>query len=411
MRRLLAGQTVSRFGDQFYFVALPWLVLRVSDSPIALSVVVGTASATLGVFTMLGGVLADRFGPRRLMLCADVLRLGIVSGLAATVLLGTVPFGILIALSALLGAGGGLFYPASAAMIPHLVPTDDLQAANGFDQLTMQTSNFVGPSVAGVVLAATRLAFGIVIDALSFAVSVLSLVAIRMPARSASPDPVAVGSAAGAGTTTEPAGGKAATGGMGEALRFLRSQPFLTTLLGLSLIGNFAVGGLPEVALPLLLKHWVGLTDGPRALGIVIGGFGLGSVVGALIVSVATKIPHKSLLAILVITPSCALIASVPYLGGVYGAAGAFAATGLLLAISNVLLITVLQRFIPLEMMGRVMSIAMLGSFVGTPLSIFAYGGLASVVPDVSYLFIAGGALLGFGCLLSLTRKVIWQTA
>jgi hypothetical protein len=115
--------------------------------------------------------------------------------------------------------------------------------------------------------------------------------------------------------------------------------------------------------------------------------------------------------AILVIIPTCALIASVPYLGGVYGAAAAFAVTGVLLAISNVLLVTVLQRFIPLRLMGRVMSVAMLGSFVGTPLSIFAYGALASVVANISYLFLAGGALLGFGCLLSLTKKVIWQTA
>jgi MFS family permease len=400
---LLAGQTVSRFGDQFYFVALPWLVLRVSDSPIALSLVVGTAATTLGVFTVLGGVLADRFGPRRLMLCADALRLGIVSGLAATVLLGAVPLGILIALSALLGAGGGLFYPASAAMIPHLVPVDDLQAANGFDQLTMQTSNFVGPSIAGVVLAATRLAFGFVLDAISFAVSVLSLLAIRMPDRAkltATPQ-----------TEVEAIAGRSERrGGMGEALRFLRASPFLITLLAISLIANFAVGGLPEVALPLLLKQWVGFTEGPRALGIVIGGFGLGSVAGALIASAATKISHKPLVAILVVLPTGVLLGMGPYLGGVYALAGVFGAVGLLLAISNVLFATVLQRFIPLEMMARVMSISMLGSFVGTPLSIFAYGAAATVVPSVSYLFLAGGALLIAACLFSLGQKVIWRT-
>jgi MFS family permease len=403
MRRLLAGQSISRFGDQFYFVALPWLVLRASDSPIALSLVIGTAAAALGVFTLLGGVLADRFGARRLMLTADVFRLLIVSGLAAAVLVGTLPLWSLVVLSGLLGAGGGLFYPASAAMIPHLVAPDNLQAANGFDQLTMQTSNFVGPSVAGVVLATTRLAFGFVIDALTFAVSVVSLVAIRMPRRRpqlATP----------AATAALQEGQPVRKGGMGEAIHFLRASPFLLTLLGVSLIANFAIGGLPEVALPLLLKQWVGLTEGPRALGIVIGGFGLGSVIGAIIASVATRIPHKPLVGIVTVLPTGAMLGAAPYLGGVYTLAAIFGVVGLLLAISNVLFATVLQRFIPLEMMGRVMSISMLGSFLGTPLSIFAYGAIATVVPDVAYLFVAGGALLVFACLFSLGRKVIWQT-
>ncbi|MGH2514923.1 MAG: MFS transporter, partial [Ktedonobacterales bacterium] len=78
-RRLIAGQTVSRLGDQFYFVALPWLVLRVADSAAALALVSGVSAAMLGVFTLTGGVLADRYGPRALMLGADVARLLTIS--------------------------------------------------------------------------------------------------------------------------------------------------------------------------------------------------------------------------------------------------------------------------------------------------------------------------------------------
>src|SRR5215472_3484166 len=104
------------------------------------------------------------------------------------------------------------------------------------------------------------------------------------------------------------------------------------------------------------------------------------------------------------------MLGAAPYLGGVNTLAAIFGAVGLLLAISNVLFATVLQRFIPLEMMARVMSISMLGSFVGTPLSIFAYGAAATVVPSVSYLFLAGGALLIAACLFSLGQKVIWRT-
>ncbi len=402
VRRLLAGQTVSRLGDHFYFVALPWLVLRVVDAPLALSLVLGTSAVTLGASTLAGGVLADRYGPRNLMLGADVLRLAVVGVLAACVLVFVPPLWLLITLAALLGIGGGLFYPASAAMMPFLVPEEELQPANSLDQLALQTSNFVGPSVAGALLALTQLALGFVIDALTFAVSVASLFAIPLPKRTPA-------------TTARPAGAPAAGRGgglaaLGEAFAFLRATPFLSALLGVSLIGNFAVGGLIEVATPLLLKQWVGLAEGPRALGIVIGGFGLGSIFGAVVVGMVTKLPHKPLVAIVLIVPVAGLIAWMPFVGSVLPLAGIFAAMGLALAISNVLFITLIQRFIPIEMMGRMMSITLLGTFVGTPLSIFAYGAAATVVPSVAALFLVGAAMLGFACLLALTRKVIWQT-
>ena len=181
-RLLIAGQTISRLGDQFYFIAIPWLVLRATSSPIALSLVLGLSSITLGVFTLIGGVLADRYGPRNLMLGADTARLLIMSVLAALALFYTPPLWMIGLLSALLGLAGGLFYPASGAMTPHLVPSKNLQAANSFEQLTFQSSNFVGPGIAGVILSATRLTFGFVVDAVSFLASVISLAAIRMPA-------------------------------------------------------------------------------------------------------------------------------------------------------------------------------------------------------------------------------------
>src|SRR5258706_771055 len=199
VRRLLAGQTISRLGDHFYFGALPWVVLRVVDAPLALSLVLGTSAVPLGASTLVGGVLADRSGPRNLMLGADVLRLAVVGVLAACVLVFGPPLWLLITLAALLGIGGGLFYPASAAMMPFLVPEEELQPANSPDHLTLQTSNFVGPSVAGALLAVAQLALGFLLDARSFAVSVASLFAIPLPKRTTAPARQASAAAAGRG--------------------------------------------------------------------------------------------------------------------------------------------------------------------------------------------------------------------
>lgn len=402
-RRLIAGQTISRLGDQFYFVALPWLVLRVSDvahAAASLALVSGVSAAMLGLFTLAGGVLADRYGPRALMLGSDVARLITISVLAALALVSTPPLWVLILLSALLGIAGGLFYPASSAMVPFLVPARDLQAGNSFEQLTLQVSNFVGPGVAGVVLGATRLALGFVIDAVSFLASVVSLLLIRMPRQ-----------ARDARAATQPVERRKDSGlhDLGEAFQFVRSSQFLFTLLSLSLLANFAVNGLFEVALPLLLKQWVGIANGPWALGVTIGGFGLGSVIGAVTAGMATRLRHKALVAIAPLLPVAALIGGAPFLGGVLPLAGAFAVIGVLIGLSNVLFITVIQRLIPMEMMGRMMSFVMLGSFVGTPLSIAAYGVAASVVPDVAWLFVAGGGLFVIAGLLALTQRVFWQ--
>jgi len=401
-RLLLAGQTVSRIGDQFFSIAIPWLVLRTTSDPLALALVVGSSAATMGLFTLVGGVLADRFGPRALMLGSDASRLLIVAGLAALVLITTPPLWSLVALSALLGVGGGLFYPASFAMTPSLVPQNDLQPANSFEQLTQQISNVAGPGVAGVVLGTARLALGFVIDAASFAVSVLSLFLIRVKRR---------GVAGATEEKTQQTESRGRQAGLGEAFRYLRRTPFLATLLGLSIVANFGVTGMFEVAVPLLLKQFVGVERGPQALGIVVSAFGLGSILGIVAAGVANRVRHKALAGVLLFVPIAGLMAWMPFVGSVYGLAGIFCIAGLLLGASNVFFITVMQRFIPMELMGRMMAFMLMGSFVGGPLSIFAYGAAATIVPQLSWLFIGGGAIIAVVGAFALTNRLIWRAA
>jgi predicted MFS family arabinose efflux permease len=402
-RRLIAGQTISRLGDQFYFIAIPWLILRTTSDPLVLALVLGLSSLTLGVFTLVGGVLADRYGPRTLMLGSDSARFIIMGILAGLAVFSTPPLWVIGLLAALLGVAGGLFYPASGAMTPHLVPTEDLQAANSFEQLTFQSSNFVGPGIAGVILSATRLTFGFVVDAVSFLASVVSLAFIHMPPRLRSPSESPTSDSA---IKSKNQSGIAA---FVDALRFLRRTPFLLMLFGLSFLGNFAVGGLFEVATPLLFKERVGLVAGPEAFGLATAGFGLGSIVGAVAAGIAAKIHHKAVISLIAILPTVAFITLVPFIPGTFAAAALFAGVGVFLGISNVLLITVVQTLIPLHMMGRMMSLTMLGSLVGSPVSIFVYGVAATLVP-IPWLFVIGASLLGFGVILGLLNKVTWQS-
>jgi len=104
------------------------------------------------------------------------------------------------------------------------------------------------------------------------------------------------------------------------------------------------------------------------------------------------------------------LISFIPFISGTITTAAIFAGAGLFLGISNVLIITVIQTLIPLDMMGRMMSLTMLGSLVGTPISIFAYGAAATVVP-IPWLFVAGSSLIAVCACIGLVQKVTWQIA
>lgn len=400
-RRLFSGQLISRLGDNFYYVALPWLILRATSetqAPLALTFVLASYSVAMGAFTLAGGVLADRLGPRPLMLVTDTWRLLSVTALGVLTLTATPPLWLIAALAASLGVGSGLFYPASVAMIPHLVPEDDLQAANSFDQMGIQLSNLLGPSGAGFILAATRLALGFVIDAATFAVSVLTLSAIRMPAHSVE-----------ARSKNGYASAEKSAGGLREVVHFLRGTPYMVLIVIVSLVLNFSVNGLIDVALPLLLRQHVGISAGPRAFGIIIGGFGLGSVIGAIVAGSASRIRRKTLVAVAALVPPGVLIGLIPVVGNSYAIAGLFCGAGLFISVGNVLIITVAQKLVPLHMMGRMMSVLMLGSFVGTPLSLVAYGFAATIVPSIGALFVIGASLFVAAALVALCNKQTWQ--
>ena len=168
----------------------------------------------------------------------------------------------------------------------------------------------------------------------------------------------------------------------GAALAFLRRTPFLSMLFVLSFLGNFAVGGVFEIATPLLFKERVGVVAGPQAFGLAVAGFGLGSIIGAVAAGVASNLRHKAVISLVAILPSVVCVSAVPFSHGTLTMAALFAGVGLFLGISNVLIITVVQTLIPLDMMGRMMSLVMLGSLIGTPLSIFAYGAAATIIPS-----------------------------
>jgi MFS family permease len=390
---------VSTIGDMFYAVALPWFVLSNGGTPRDLGIVLAAYGIPRAGFVLLGGALSDRLQPRRMMLVADIARALLVGGLAAIVLLDMHTLWILCAIAAPLGAFEGLFLPASMAILPSIMSDDDLQAGNAINMATVQISTLVGPGVGGIIVASVRSGIAFVIDAGTFVVSAFALAAMR--GKRAPKESVAVAEAKLAETPaaeTQEASASAAD----EPKTFwalLRQSRLLQTGLAVSIVANLAFGGLVEVALPDLAHG--PLHAGATGFGLMISAFGAGALAGTLIGATMGKLPHRALFALIFSLVQGALVAITPFTGGLTGAAITIAAWGFFNAMSNVLLITLIQQKLPRALMGRIMGAFGFANFGLYPISV-AVGGVVVDRLGPEILFVITGALLSLAILYGL---------
>ncbi len=154
-RLLWTGMTISLVGDGIFLVAMAWQAYELWNAPAALSILgIGMTIPTIA-FLLPAGVLSDRMDRRSLMLCADLGRALVLVVLAVLAFTGLLTFWELVLLVALYGVGTAFFTPAFEAIVPDLVPTADLAAANSLDQFVRPiTLRLAGPALGGVFVAA-----------------------------------------------------------------------------------------------------------------------------------------------------------------------------------------------------------------------------------------------------------------
>ena len=183
-RLLWAGMTVSLLGDGIFLVALAWQAYQLWNAPAALSVVgIGMTVPTV-VCLLPAGVISDRFDRRSVMLAADFSRLAAIAVLAILAVTHTLRLWELVTIVAVYGVGTAFFTPAFEAMVPTLLPTADLAAANSLDQFVRPIAGrLAGPAVGGALVAGLGAGGAFAVDAVSFAGSLLALAAIPAPGR------------------------------------------------------------------------------------------------------------------------------------------------------------------------------------------------------------------------------------
>ncbi|MEK6192017.1 MAG: MFS transporter [Chloroflexota bacterium] len=375
-RLLFSGETISLLGDQFHFVALAWLVLQMTGSGLAVGTVLMVAGIPRAVFILVGGAFADRASPRSLMLTSNALRAAFVGVLAVLVLSGRAELWQLYVLAAIFGIVDAFFWPAMSTIVPMLVTEERLPAANALMQGSTQLTGLIGPALAGLLVAAvgTGLAFGI--DAASFAVAALALLLIRGGRRPA---------AAGA---SRPNVLSTIRSGVGYAWR----DPAVRSLILLSATLNFAINGPVSVGLAWLADNR--FEGGAASFGIMLSAFGAGALVGAVAAGSLGRIRELGW-----VTLGGSVVMGVAL--GLIGFAPSVAvimvlnvAIGLAVGLLNVRIVAWLQARTPEAMIGRVMSLVMLGGIAMSPLSLAAAGLLVDIGAATLCFAVAGGLVV-----------------
>ena len=379
-RLLWAGSATSILGDQFAFIATPWLVLQLTHDPLVLGTVLALEGVPRAIFILIGGAITDRFSPRTIMLVSDIARMILTALMALVIFTGTIQLWMLYAFGLAFGLVAGFAIPASNSIVPMLVAEEDLQAGNSISMGTVQLVSFIGPTIAGIVIASyanspmgSALAFAI--DAVTFAVSALTLWLIRVARKRAE----------------QPAGESIWTS-IAAGMRYLWKETTLRFMFILMALSNFLVTGPLLVGIPVLAAQR--LPEGAMAFGLLISAYAGGNLLGYLL-SGALPRPTGKVLTILVIT----LVAAF---GLVFIMIGWLSKTWLdfvlmlLLGIGNgyigLMLFTWIQQRTPKEMLGRMMSIVMLSNIGLTPISQAVAGAVSKWT--LTGLFVSTGSLI-----------------
>ena len=370
-RLYFLGQLTSAIGTGMTPVALSFAVLALRHASASeVGAVLTAQTVPLVVFLLVGGVVGDRFGRRRVMLSADVLRASAETALGAWIVFGHPPFWGFLLLPALVGTGTAFFMPALTGLFPQIVSGERLTQANALNGLTFSIGAIIGPSGAGVIVATASPGWAILADALSYVLSGCSLAALRL------------------GPVTE-ATSDSFYGQLRRGWREFWARTWLWAIVAAFSVANMAMMAPYLVLGAVISKESLG---GATAWGTILGAEGAGAVLGGVaMLRLRFSRPLVAAALSLLVWPypllSLAYRAPVPVI-----VIGSFLG-GAAFAIFDTQWQTTMQREVPREVLSRVSAYDWFGSLVLLPLGYAIVGPVASVL-GIHAVFIIGSAYL-----------------
>jgi DHA3 family tetracycline resistance protein-like MFS transporter len=382
-RLLWSGMCISLLGDGVFLVAMAWQVYALSNAPTALALVGIAMTVPTIAFLLVGGAMSDRFDRRRLMLAADVVR-GLSVGLIAVLsLTGSLELWHMVVLVGVYGAGTAFFTPAFDAIVPDVLPAQELAQANSLDQFVRPLAlRLAGPALGGLLIELVGVGSAFALDAASFVVSALALLAMRSHARERSE----------------------ATGSIGGEIRagfaYIRRHVWLWATFATAAVAYLLFMGPAEVLLPYVVKNELG--GSAADLGLVFAAGGLGSL-GCAVVMGQRGLPRRDITFMyLVWTAATLAVAGYGLADAVWQLMLASLAFNALETAGTIVWATAKQRHVPAALLGRVSSLDWLISIGLLPLSFALTGPVSGAIGAQATLIGAGliGGAITFAALL-----------
>jgi MFS family permease len=386
-RLIFISMLFSAPGYYVYLMGAEWLMLSITDNRFYFGMLFFAASVPRLLFIVIGGITADRFSKKIILLLSDGSRavlVGIVIGLLLMDILQ--PWHLLV-LSALFGVSDAFTYPAAGSLLPEVLKPENLQQGNAMVQMTNMISPILGPAIGGslIVLGGFSAVFTLAIVMLCAATVSISL--LRIISQDEEIAEVK----------------KSPLEDVKAGFHYVKHNPLIRTIMTVSFFINFFLTGPVSLSVALLAKD----VFQTNALGLTIleGALGIGSLIAALSLVLLKNLKspgHTVIFSLIIMSAFFILYGSALHF---WSSAAAIFVIGICLQFTNIPISTMLQQTTDRRMIGRVMSIMALASTGLIPVSYMVTSALLGIGISIQVLCITGGILVMITGILCLRNK------
>ncbi|WP_237403480.1 MFS transporter [Streptomyces xanthophaeus] len=386
--RWLAAYAASLIGDGVYFLALGWAAAQ-SAGPAEAGLVMAAGAVPRALLMLGGGVVADRFGPRLVVISSDAVRCAVVLALAVAIAVTSPGPGVLVLVALVFGAVDALFMPAVGALPPRIAAPGRLVRVQGLRSLAERVGHTAGPPVAGLAVGLGGPSAAFAVAAALFGVSLVLLLAVRI-APQAAPDPV--------GPVRE-SPWRQLRGGIG----YIRRHGLIGPLVLSGALSQLGTSAPLTLGLILLAEErdW-----GPGGIGWIVGAFGAGAASSALVLTLVPRFPRAGAVQNLTLIVGSAGIGALALAPTLPVAVVLAVLTGLVCGVCGGLAVALIQSATDPAYLGRVSSVM---AFTAVGLAPLAYplAGAAAALWGVTPVFLAGAALSMTGAAIGTSAPAV----
>jgi predicted MFS family arabinose efflux permease len=384
-RLLWGGACTSSIGTWMQEIAQNWLVLEITNSPFLLGLDAFLGDIPIFLFSLVGGVIADRMDRRKLLMFSQVVQM--TSAITLSILIATHKIQIwhILLSSFIVGTGQAFGGPAYSALVPSLVEKEDLPNAIALNSIQFNLARVIGPVLGGLALKYVGAAWCFGLNALSFVAVMISLMRLNI-------------------NFNPPRTGDSILTGMKQGIGFIRKQGAMETLILIAFC--MTALAIPMITfLPVFAKDVFHKNELTYTLFLVTSG--LGSITGALTVAALGNIANKGQVALAMLIALGAGITGFSLSKWVPLSCVLLFFSGAVLMCAFAMISSLVQLITPNDLRGRVMSVYNVAFRGGMPFGSVTTGWLVPIFTAPSVLSVNGLVLLSLGAyFLFVQRRV-----